>query len=596
MLYEVKNIVINQGRKLAMTVSEYIFNFIRQKGCDTVYMVSGSSAMWLTDALCRNNDLQAVCCHHEQAAAMAADGYARVRGIPGACLVTIGPGAANAITGVAQAYLDSSPMFVISGQANSKLLKYQMETGIRQNGTQSLNLEPLVSSVTKYFAVVMEPADIQYHMERAYSEAMHGRKGPVWIDVPVDIQNRQVPEHMRSFTPDAIGDVIDNTQINDVIEALEAAKKPVILSGYGVKSSDSVGLLEQISKKLDMPVAVSRGGIDTFSSTNPLFLGRPGSYGDRTSHFAIQECDLLLILGSRLSVSTIGYYPEKLALHAKKIMVDIDEKELERDVVPIDIKIQADLHLFLEKLNREIDDRKIILKHTQWIDHCYKMREKYPNVLAEYADESPLNEYYFTDKLSKLVRNDANIVVDTGSVCNIVSQSWTLKKGQNYLISGGLSCMGFWATAIGVCQGERQVIAIAGDGSTQMNIQEFATLQYNRLPIKLFVYNNNGYMLIRHNQHNYMNDRFLGVGPDSGLQTPDFVKVAQAYGLKAVRICSEDDIDAKIQEVLAYDGPVVCEVIVQEFAPIIPRIASKVMPDGSLKAAEFDDLYPFLEK
>lgn len=552
--------------------------------------------MWLTDALCRNNDLQAVCCHHEQAAAMAADGYARVRGIPGACLVTIGPGAANAITGVAQAYLDSSPMFVISGQANSKLLKYQMETGIRQNGTQSLNLEPLVSSVTKYFAVVMEPADIQYHMERAYSEAMHGRKGPVWIDVPVDIQNRQVPEHMRSFTPDAIGDVIDNTQINDVIEALEAAKKPVILSGYGVKSSDSVGLLEQISKKLDMPVAVSRGGIDTFSSTNPLFLGRPGSYGDRTSHFAIQECDLLLILGSRLSVSTIGYYPEKLALHAKKIMVDIDEKELERDVVPIDIKIQADLHLFLEKLNREIDDRKIILKHTQWIDHCYKMREKYPNVLAEYADESPLNEYYFTDKLSKLVRNDANIVVDTGSVCNIVSQSWTLKKGQNYLISGGLSCMGFWATAIGVCQGERQVIAIAGDGSTQMNIQEFATLQYNRLPIKLFVYNNNGYMLIRHNQHNYMNDRFLGVGPDSGLQTPDFVKVAQAYGLKAVRICSEDDIDAKIQEVLAYDGPVVCEVIVQEFAPIIPRIASKVMPDGSLKAAEFDDLYPFLEK
>ncbi len=579
-----------------MTVSEYIFNFIRQKGCDTVYMVSGSSAMWLTDALCRNNDLQAVCCHHEQAAAMAADGYARVRGIPGACLVTIGPGAANAITGVAQAYLDSSPMFVISGQANSKLLKYQMETGIRQNGTQSLNLEPLVSSVTKYFAVVMEPADIQYHMERAYSEAMHGRKGPVWIDVPVDIQNRQVPEHMRSFTPDAIGDVIDNTQINDVIEALEAAKKPVILSGYGVKSSDSVGLLEQISKKLDMPVAVSRGGIDTFSSTNPLFLGRPGSYGDRTSHFAIQECDLLLILGSRLSVSTIGYYPEKLALHAKKIMVDIDEKELERDVVPIDIKIQADLHLFLEKLNREIDDRKIILKHTQWIDHCYKMREKYPNVLAEYADESPLNEYYFTDKLSKLVRNDANIVVDTGSVCNIVSQSWTLKKGQNYLISGGLSCMGFWATAIGVCQGERQVIAIAGDGSTQMNIQEFATLQYNRLPIKLFVYNNNGYMLIRHNQHNYMNDRFLGVGPDSGLQTPDFVKVAQAYGLKAVRICSEDDIDAKIQEVLAYDGPVVCEVIVQEFAPIIPRIASKVMPDGSLKAAEFDDLYPFLEK
>lgn len=579
-----------------MTVSEYIFNFINQKGCDTIYMVSGSSAMWLTDALCRNNDLHAICCHHEQAAAMAADGYGRVRGIPGACLVTIGPGATNAVTGVAQAYLDSSPMFVISGQANSKLLKYQMETGIRQNGTQSLNLEPLVSSITKYFAVVMDPADIQYHMEKAYYEAMHGRKGPVWIDVPVDIQNRQIPESMRSFVPEAVDCKVDPMQVEYVIEAIQASKKPVILSGYGVKSSGSIRLLEQISKKLDIPVAVSRGGIDTFSSTNSLFLGRPGSYGDRPSHFAIQECDLLLILGSRLSVSTIGYYPEKLALHAKKIMIDIDEKELDRDAVPIDYKIQSDLYLFLDKLVQELDDRKISAEHTEWIEHCCKMRKEYPNVLPEYAEQSPLNEYYFTSKLSEQVRNDANIIVDTGSVCNIVSQSWTLKTGQNYLISGGLSCMGFWATAIGACQGNRQVIAIAGDGSTQMNIQEFATIQYNRLPVKLFVYNNNGYMLIRHNQHNYMDDRFLGVGPDSGLQTPDFVKVAQAYGLKAIRICADDDIDARIQEALDYDGPVVCEVIVQEFAPIIPRIASKVMPDGSLKAADFDDLYPFLDE
>lgn len=327
-----------------------------------------------------------------------------------------------------------------------------------------------------------------------------------------------------------------------------------------------------------------------------MFLGRPGSYGDRPSHFAIQQCDLLLILGSRLSVSTIGYYPDRLAGNAVKVMVDIDEKELGRDTVPIDYRIHADVKRFLQELNRQLEQMSVRCGHQQWITYCKELKAKYPNVLPQYQEETPLNAYYFTQKLSELVQANANICVDTGSVCNIVSQSWKLKGGQRYLISGGLSCMGFWATSLGTVQKDRITVALAGDGSTQMNVQEFATLQYNQFPIKLFVYNNNGYMLIRHNQHNYMNDRFLGVGPDSGLQTPDFVKVAEAYGVKALRITKEDDVAEKIKEVLDFAGPVVCEVIVQEFAPIIPRIASKVMPDGSLKAAEFDDLYPFLEE
>ena len=581
-----------------MTVAEYIFDFLQKKGLKTVYMVSGSSAMWLTDALCRNQDLQAVCCHHEQAAAMAADGYGRVNNIPGACLVTIGPGATNAVTGVAQAYLDSSAMFVISGQANSRLLKYQIESGMRQNGTQSLNLEPLVSSITKYFAVIMDPADIRYHMEKAFYEATTGRKGPVWIDVPVDIQNKQVPDEMQSF----IGDIncqeyeISEEQMESVLCHLKQAKKPLILAGYGVKSSRSCELLERLCEEQEIVAATSRGGIDVISSEHPMFIGRPGSYGDRPSHFAIQQCDFMLVLGSRLSVSTIGYYPDRLAPNAIKIMVDIDEKELAREAVSIDYKIHSDIHNFLGKLLDRLSRDRIRGEHSDWVAQCREWKQKYPNVLPEYEHESPLSEYFFTSKLSEQVSSLANIVVDTGSVCNIVSQSWKLKKGQNYLISGGLSCMGFWTTAIGVCQEDRQVIAIAGDGSTQMNIQELATLQYNRLPIKLFVYNNNGYMLIRHNQHNYMNDRFLGVGPDSGLQTPDFTKVAQAYGVYSVRITKEDNLETKIKEVLDYDGPVVCEVMVQEFAQIIPRIASKVMPDGSLIAAEFDDLYPFLDE
>lgn len=584
-----------------MTVSEYIFDFLQRKGLTTVYMVSGSSAMWLTDSLYKNKKLSAICCHHEQACAMAADGYGRIHGIPGACLVTIGPGATNAITGVAQAYVDSSPMFVISGQANSKLLKYEIETGIRQNGTQSLNLEPIVGSITKYFAAIMDPADTRYHMERAYHEAIEGRKGPVWIDVPVDIQNRPVPENMVGFEveEEALSvEAYDECNYEYIVKQIEKAQKPLILAGGGIRQSGSVELLEMLCDKYKIPVVTSRGGIDTISSESEFFIGRPGAYGDRASHFAIQACDLLLILGSRLSVSTIGYYPQRLAEHAEKFMVDVDSKELARADVPIDHRYHLDLYTFLKELLEESCDIKSmnLRKRQEWLKYLVGLKERYPNVKETYKTEKPLNEYYVTAEIANVVSPNCNIVVDTGSVCNIVSQSWYLKNGQRYIISGGLSCMGFWATAEGVYEEGRQLIAITGDGSAQMNIQEFATLKYNKIPLKLFIYNNNGYMLIRHNQHNYMNDRFLGVGPDSGLQTPEFCKVAEAYGIRAYHIETADELKQLLPEIMALDEAAVIEIMVQEFAPIIPRIASKVMPDGTLKAAEFDDLYPFLDE
>ena len=575
-----------------MTVSEYIFNFLQKKGCDTVYMVSGSSAMWLTDALQRNSRLKAICCHHEQAAAMAADCYGRVRGIPGVCLATIGPGATNAITGVAGAFVDSSPMFVLTGQANSRLVCYEMDTGIRQHGTQSLNLEPVVSSIVKYFACVLDPADIRQVMERAWHEATEGRPGPVWIDVPVDIQNRQIPEKMERYQPPD-REKMPEADFQEIAQGLARAEKPLILAGGGVRSSGAVALLNEVCQRLQIPVVASRGGIDVIASDSPYFVGRPGSYGDRASHFAIQQCDYLLILGSRLSISTTGYYPQRFGQNAYKVMVDIDQKELDKPDVPVDLKLRMDSKLFLEQLN-ECCSGLERADHSAWLAHCQEMRGQYPNVLPSYAQERPLNSYYFTKLLSQCAPAECDVVVDTGSVCNIVSQSWELKGGQRYLISGGLSAMGFWAGAIGAVQEGRLVIALSGDGSVQMNVQEFATLRYNKLPVKLFVFQNSGYMLIRHNQHNYMNDRFLGVGPDSGLETPDFCKVAAAYGLDSCELTIDDDWEKGIQEILARQGPFVCQVRVQEFGEIAPKIASRVMPDGSLKAAEFDDLYPFL--
>lgn len=582
-----------------MTVSEYIWNFLQRKGLTTVYMVSGSSAMWLTDALYRSESLRAICCHHEQACAMAADGYGRIHGIPGACLVTIGPGATNAITGVAQAYLDSSPMFVISGQASSRLLQYEMESGIRQVGTQSLNLEPLVGSITKYFNAVMQPGDIRYHMERAYCAAMEGRKGPVWLDIPVDVQNMQVPDEMHGYEKETVpsSNNYDKPIYEKIASRLQQAKKPLILAGGGVRQGNCTQLLKKLCEKYDLPVVTSRGGIDVISTDSRYFIGRPGAYGDRASHHALQSCDLLLILGSRLSVSTTGYYPQRLAEHAEKYMVDVDAKELAREAVPVEHKYCLELKDFLVELlavNCENEWGKE--SRASWFAELRAYKERYPNVKEAYREEFPLNEYYVTKCIAEATPPSANVVVDTGSVCNVVSQSWQLKEGQRYLISGGLSCMGFWATAEGAFEEGRELIAITGDGSAQMNIQELATLKYNDIPLKLFIYNNNGYMLIRHNQHNYMDDRFLGVGPDSGVQTPDFCRVASAYGVKSYHLETKEDMAAMLPEIMSLQEPVVIEVRVQEFAPIIPRIASKVMPDGSLKAAEFDDLYPFLDE
>ena len=575
-----------------MTVSEYIFDFLQKKGVETVYMVSGSSAMWLTDSLYKNEKLKAVCCQHEQVAAMAADAEGRLSGVPGVALVTIGPGATNAITGVAGAFTDSSPMFVVSGQANSRILKYQMETGVRTKGTQSITLDNVVGGVTKYFAAIMDPADIRYHMERAYHEAMSGRKGPVWIDVPVDIQNRQAPNEMEGFSPESIAeDTVDWDRVRDLVEK---ASKPLVFAGYGILSAGVRDEFRQVVNRLSIPVVTARGGIGAMPSTSPLLIGRPGAYGDRPSHFAVQECDLLLILGCRLSQSTTGYYPNHLAPNATKIMVDIDEKELAKGDVPIDISIHKDLKEFINEFDAHSKEWNCV-SHDEWITHCQENKEKYPVVEPSYKDEDGINSYYFTKLLSENAPDGATVVVDTGSVCNVVSQSWHLKEEQKYVISGGFSCMGFWAASIGAAA-HGNVIALSGDGATHMNVQDFATLAYYKLPIKLFVYNNHGYLLIRHNQHNYMNDRFLGVGPDSGVPSVDFCAVAKAYGIPSVRIESKDEIIPKVKSVFGMEGPVICEVMTQEFGILAPRIASRVMPDGSLKAAEFDDLWPFLEE
>lgn len=581
-----------------MMVADYIFKFFLEKNVNQVFMVTGGQAMFLNDAIYRNSQMKYICLHHEQTAGMSADAYGRIKGKPAIALVTAGPGAVNVINGVVGGWTDSSPMIIVSGQSNLSYVEYQEKTAIRQFGVQGINIKPLVEKVVKYFVTVDNPDNILYYLEKAYHLATSGRPGPVWIDVPIDMQRANVPEgQLREYDEYESETIIEIDSILKTVEQLSAAKRPVILAGQGVKLSGSVVAFHEFLEKTKIPVLTSRLGIDLINSDHELYVGRPGTYGERAANFAIQNSDLILVLGSRLATPLIGHNTKDFGRNAMKIMVDIDQKELDKPGLEIDLKIRTDVRKFLEALNKEL--KKINLPdYSQWVKQCNYWKEKYPVVLPQYKNEKPVNSYYFTDKLSQLASGDDVILVDTGSCFHVVCQTWKIKKGQAFLTTGGLSSMGYWVAGIGACEANdrKRTIVITGDGSLQMNIQEFATIKHNNLPVKVFIFNNNGYLLIRHTQNNFMEGRLIGESPETGVWCPDSLKIAEAYGIHGVRINSVEGIEEKIKEVLEYDGPVICDVMTPELQLLIPRVASDKLPDGRLVSRPYEDMFPFLDK
>lgn len=581
-----------------MNVSEYIFDFLSKKGIDTAFMVTGGQAMFLNDAVGKNKSYKIICTHHEQTAAMSADAYGRIKNKPALAIVTAGPGSVNAMNGVVGGYTDSSPMIVVSGQAALSFVKYQEETKIRQYGVQGINIKPLVENVTKYFIIIDNPQKVKYYLEKAYYYATTGRPGPVWIDVPLDIQKAEVDETcLIEYIPEKEkeGRVSLNQAVKHSYARLMEAKRPVLLVGQGVSLANARDEFREFIDKAQIPVITSRLGIDLLESNSYLYVGRPGNYGERSANFAIQNADLILSIGCRLSSSLVGHNPKAFGKNAYKIVIDIDQKELDKPGVKIDYPGKLDCKDFLKKMLSEYDTYNIP-KYSEWVDICKTWKEKYPVVLQEYKNEKPVNSYFFVDKLSKLAKLDAAVLVDTGSCFHVACQTWKVKKGQKYLTTGGLSSMGYWVAGIGACMANdiKDTIVITGDGSLQMNIQEFATIKHNNLPIKVFIMNNNGYLLIRHTQRNFMENRFVGEGPKSGVWCPDSLNIAKAYGIKGVRIDSVDGIEDKIKEVLEYDGPVICDVMTPEWQLLIPRIASDKLPDGTLVSRNYEDMFPFL--
>lgn len=580
-----------------MNVSEYIFDFFSAKGVDSVFMITGGQAMYLDDAVGRSKNYNIIFNHHEQACTMSAEAYGRIRNKPAIALVTAGPGSVNAMNGVVGAWTDSSPMIVISGQANLSFVQYEERTHIRQFGIQGINIKSMVEGFVKYFKTIDDPAKTKFYLSEAWEAATTGRPGPVWIDVPLDIQRAELPINQIEFTPHETktSPHLSEAGINSIIENLKKSSRPLILAGQGVSLSGAREEFIKLVNKIKAPVITARLGIDLIESSNIYYVGRPGNYGERAANFAIQNSDLIISLGCRLASSLVGHSPEKFGKHAYKIVVDIDPEELNKPGVIINEKLNLDCLDIIRGLNNNLSG---LPDYSKWVEQCNYWKKNYPVVLNEYKDSSPVNSYYFIDRLSALAPDDANILVDTGSCFHVACQTWKIKKGQQFLTTGGISSMGYWCAGIGACiaNNRKDTIIITGDGSLQMNIQEFAAIRCNNLPVKTFVLNNNGYLLIRSTQRNFMNDRFMGEGPDSGLFFPELEKIAEAYEIPFFRIEKPSEIDETVRKIFSMSDPVICEVISPEWQALIPRITSEKMPDGRLIAHEYSDMFPFLDR
>lgn len=597
----VMTLTIEQEENL-MKLSDYIASYVADLGVKHVFSVCGGGAMHLVDSFGANRKIKYIATHHEQAAAMAAEGYARITGGPGAALVTSGPGGTNTVTGVYGAWVDSIPTIFISGQVTQDTLI--CKTGLRQFGIQEGNIVDIVRPITKYAVTVTDPATIRYHLEKACYLATNGRPGPVWLDIPLDVQSKLInPEKQLGFTLERKTSSSQNYVLQGLVskctDLLAKAKRPVLIYGYGVRLSKAEHLLRKLVDKLRIPTISSWTSSDVFDTKDDNYIGRSGIMGDRAGNFTVQNSDLLLIVGSRMSIPQIGYNYKLFARAAKKIMVDIDEAELKKPSLEIDLPIQADAREFLQEVICQIEaEDGFNLSIEDWRDCCLKWKNKYPVAMPEYKENTyKVNSFYFVDRLSKKLDQDAAIITDMGTSFTCTMQTFQTRLGQRLFTSSGFASMGYGLPgAIGACLARgKKTILITGDGGLQMNIQELQTVIHYKLPLIIFVLNNEGYLTIKLMQQNHFG-RYVGSNPASGMSCPDIIKLAEAYGIKSVRINSQKDLDKRLDKVLAEPGPYICEIMMPEEQPLIPRVSSLKLPDGAIISKPMEDLYPFLDE
>jgi acetolactate synthase I/II/III large subunit len=587
-----------------MKVSDYIAARLADEGIRHVFMVTGGGAMHLNDSLGREGRIEFVCNHHEQACAIAAEGYARAGDTIGAACVTTGPGGTNAMTGVLGQWLDSIPVIVISGQVRTEVMVAPTGLPLRQVGDQEADIVALVRPITKYAVTVMRPAEIRYHLEKALFLARSGRPGPVWIDVPLDVQGAMVDESaLKPYDPAEAGEAFDPSEVQrlaaEVFQRIRSAGRPVLLAGTGIRRAGACDVFQRVASRLHIPVLTAWNAIDLIAADHPCCFGNPGSLGQRGANFIFQNCDLLLSIGCRMSTRQTGYNFGAVARAAYRIMVDIDAAELQKPTFRPDLPIHGDAKVFLEALDSHLSEDGLPPK-SEWLSWCRARVERYPAALPEYRRPAgPVNPYYFCEVLSHALADDDVVVSANGAACVTSIQTFRIRGRQRYIVNSGCAAMGYGlSAAIGACfaRDRRRVVCLEGDGSLQMNVQELQTIVHHRLPIKLFVFNNDGYLSIRSTQKSFFGGHLVGESEQSGVSFPDFVKVAEAYRLPAVRIENPTRLAEDIRAALDAPGPILCDVRMDPQQEFQPRAASRRLPDGTMASSSLEDMYPFLER
>ena len=585
---------------MKVKVSDYIADFLVKKGITHVFTVVGGGAMHLNDSLGHHEKITSIYCHHEQAAAMAAEAYARVHGRMAALCVTSGPGAINALNGVAGAYQDSIPLLVLSGQMKSSLTVRASGLPLRTLGGQEFDIVSALDNMTKYAEMITEPQKIPFALGKAYHLAKSGRPGPSWLDLPLDIQGSFIDDDLPGFKAHAQEEYADvEKAARHVLEKLRSAERPVLYAGNGIRLAGAAPLVEELAHRLSMPVVTCWDSIDLIATGHPYYCGRGGTMGDRAGNFAVQNSDLLLSIGSRLSIYQVGYDVRLWARAAYTIVNDIDPAELKKPTIRVDYPVCADAADFMRALlaAAKEDEPK---ENGAWLAQCRRWKSEYPVVRREQKEAAgKTNVYAFMDALSRALPEGSITVVTNGSASVVGSQSYFIKEGSRFLMNCGISSMGYGlpaAVGAAVASGE-SVVCLEGDGSIMMNLQELQTVVTNRLPVKLFVINNNGYHQIRQTQKNVFGNALVGVGPESGdLGFPSFERIAQAFEMPYIKISSNAELHEKIAQALREPGYVLTEVFVTEEQKFEPKSATKRLPDGRLTSPPLEDLAPFLPR
>lgn len=582
-------------------VADYIVKFLEELGIADVFTVSGGGSIFLCDALGASTKMKYFCCHHEQAVAMASEAYARVRNGIGVSIVTTGPGGTNAITGIAGSWMDSVPHLVLSGQAF--LSQTIGKTGLRQLGVQEINIIDLVRPITKYAVMVDDPKKIRYHLEKAVHLATTGRPGPVWLDLPANIQNAKVDSaNLEGFPAEPVdaGPAPDGefrAKIQEVVALLGRSRRPLIHVGQGVRIAGAEAEFLDLITEFGIPFVTARNANDLVATDHPLHVGRPGTFAQRPANFAVQNADFYLAVGTRLSLPQTGYDSKDFARNAKRIMVDIDQAELDKPTLDMHVKIRSDAKLFLIELRKGLAGTSG--QWAAWSQTCADWKRRYPVVTDQQRrQERFVNSYHFVDLLSDMLADSDVIVTDMGIAFQGTHQALRVKKGQRFFTNSGFASMGWGLpAAVGAAVGShRRTICLSGDGGLLMNVQELATVMHHQLPVKLFILNNGGYLTIKQTQEMGFQGRLMGVNADTGISFPDFLKVAEAHGIPARRVDSHGALRNAIQETLAGDGPAVCELILDPNQAQIGRAVQRKRADGSTEYTPLEDLHPFLSR